>query len=209
MLTKWWTRVGAVVLFGVLGLVLVPGCDALGLGGEGGAGGAGGGGELAGVDPQELARANALAYTLTGLVNQTGNASSQDNAATEAAMADNAAVAESSVTDWLATNDASQLSTDYEGYTCTDKLGCPYKGGTCVNKDPGKHLCFIDKCGSATCQNCPGSFKNWAGNLVFKSWCSYLCIEPVAYGKTVAVGVMGVTNWGNVLPGGGPFCFDP
>jgi len=78
-------------------------------------------------------------------------------------------------------------------------IGCNYP----------KHICWVDKCGSATCGSCPGPFKDWAGNLVFKSWCSYLCQEPVAYGKTVAVGVMGVTAWGSTLPLNGPYCFDP
>lgn len=206
------TMTAAVVVCGLVGALLAPACDQLGLGGGGygGYGGYGGAGgdPLAGVDPAEEARAAALAYTLTGLVNQSLDPSTEDDAAVEAAMDDAAAQAESLAADWLQTSDPSALSTDYQGYECTDKLGCPYTG-KCINGSYSNHICWADKCGSATCQNCPGSFKKWAGNLVFKSWCGYLCMEPVAYGKVVAVGVRGVTAWGNVLPANGPYCFDP
>ncbi|MFT3767481.1 MAG: hypothetical protein QM820_18665 [Minicystis sp.] len=206
----WWSKVGGLMLCGVLGALLAASGCKLGLDGSGGSGGGVGGGEaaLADVDPLERARAEALAYTLTGLVNQSADPSAQDDAAIEAAMADTAVAAQSTVEAWLQANDPSQLSTDYEGYECTDKLKCPYKG-TCVNGSYSNHICWIDKCGSATCQGCPGAFKDWAGNLVFKSWCGYICKEPVAYGKVVAVGIQGVTSWGSVLPSGGPYCFDP
>jgi hypothetical protein len=195
-----------------LAAFVLLGADASSCGGIAAAPGTGegtGGDPLAGADPLERAKAAALAYELTGLVNQSVNVSSMDSSATEAAMGTNAFTAESDVNNWLAANDPAQLSTDYAGYECTDKLKCPYKGGTCVNGAYPNHICWVDQCGSATCQNCPGNFKQWAGNLLFKSWCSYLCIEPVAYGKTVAVGVMGVTSWDTVLPSGGPYCFNP
>jgi len=198
-------RIRALMLGSVFVTLAASTCDILP--GGSGAGGAGGN-PLAGADPMEEARAAALAYDLTGLVNQASDPSGMDDSATQAAMVSNAPTALSDVSDWLASTDPSQLSTDYSGYECADKLSCPYKG-TCVNGSYPAHLCWVDECGSATCQNCPGKFKDWVGNLVFKSWCSYLCVEPVAYGKTVAVGIIGVTSWGSTLPAGGPYCFDP
>lgn len=48
MLGKWSTRVGALVMFALLGSILTPGCGALGLGAceASGGGGAGGDGEI-------------------------------------------------------------------------------------------------------------------------------------------------------------------
>jgi hypothetical protein len=84
-------------------------------------------------------------------------------------------------------------------------LGCKTATDCKYVAPPVPHNCFVDDCGEAKCRNCPDWVAERLKAIVWKTWCSYVCVEfntsPL---KIVATGVGAVSAFrGNFV---GPIC---
>ncbi|WP_437709726.1 hypothetical protein WMF45_34705 [Sorangium sp. So ce448] len=168
-----------------------------------------------GIDPEELALASAKAslatYYFAGTVDALGiDPATLDEATWRQLMEQYMPLAEAEAEQWLSTMDPSTLPLvkNEPRWECKEQWSCAYVA-KCWNPPYVNlnHNCWVNDCGDARCRACPDWFPDFFKNLVMHSWCSYVCVEPVAYGKVVAVGAGGVSALGRApIP---PFCMEP
>lgn len=89
-------------------------------------------------------------------------------------------------------------------FECGDQ-GCATSARCVMGAPTVPHMCYVDACGDAGCRGCP----SWVGELlkhiVFKKWCSYVCVQSATSPlKVVAVGAGAVSSFKGVFVG--PFC---
>ncbi|WP_437279929.1 hypothetical protein WME90_05055 [Sorangium sp. So ce375] len=85
---------------------------------------------------------------------------------------------------------------------CEEKFGCPYSTRCQINPPPVRHACFVTDCDDAKCRQCPEVFSEIASRLIFKSWCSYVCIQTgISPPPVVAVGIGFITYFGGKFSG--------
>ena len=178
MIRRTWAKVIALGLCGVLGVLLVPGCSELGLGGEGGGGGASPDEALAEVDPMEVSRAQIEAgytiYLIESMIQDNVADPSTVDDDTLQAMADqyapDAAAAAKDFVQGLDTATIPLFSPDPDKMaSCIDKFGCEP-----LEACPFSKACWLVDCGDARCSKCPTNFQ--PSKLLFTGWCAHVCV---------------------------------
>ncbi|KYF74307.1 hypothetical protein BE11_01615 [Sorangium cellulosum] len=163
------------------------------------------------MDPQELAiasaRAGFTAYYLTGTAASLGlDPATLDEATLAQLVEQYLPVAAAEADRWLATLDPAALPlaviprTEWlKEFGCPFSLPCEYSG------PPVDHRCYVTDCADAKCRQCPEMFAEIASRLVFKSWCTYICVQTgTSPPKEVADGIVFMTHWGDKSVG--PWC---
>ncbi|WP_437893282.1 hypothetical protein [Sorangium sp. So ce124] len=171
------------------------------------------------MDPEELALASAKAsfttYALAGMIESLNlDPATLDEAAIAELMTQYMPLAVAEADRWLSTIDTSTLPRENNpNFECKKKYGCPYITG-CQYAVPGhslptvRHACMVNDCGDARCRNCPDWVGDILSHLLFRAWCSYVCIEEgVTNAKIVAVGAGAISSFGGYFVG--PICRDP
>ncbi|XXT21426.1 hypothetical protein WME94_07670 [Sorangium sp. So ce429] len=166
------------------------------------------------MDPQELALASAkagfAAYYLTGTVESLGlDPATLDEATLAQLVEQYLPVAAAEADRWLATLDPAALplaviprTECLKDFRCPFSLPCKYFG------PPVDHLCYVTDCDNARCRPCPDIFGELLTHLVYKSWCSYTCVQTgTSPPKVVAVGIGAITYFGEEFVG--PWCLPP
>jgi hypothetical protein len=211
------TKVGALVVCGLLGVALVPGC-VIHIGP--------GDGEsvpsdpleevettenpplspeeqaLVQVDPLEFAllqaKAGYMSYMIMGTIETQGyDPNAIDDETLNQLAADLIPWASDVADDWVASQDVVALKGTYNPTPmpeCHDLYGCPY-----TTKCPGSMVCIGTDCDSGKCRPCPAVFE--LGNLIVKSWCAYVCMSGK---KTTGIALMFHPRLGGGIVG--PFC---
>ncbi|XXX78577.1 hypothetical protein WMF30_07360 [Sorangium sp. So ce134] len=107
---------------------------------------------------------------------------------------------------WLATLDPAALPLAVIPRTeCIEEFGCPFRLPCKYFGPPVSHQCYVADCADAKCRQCPEIFGEIASHLVYKSWCTYLCVQTgTSPPKVVADGIVFMTYFGNEPAG--PFC---
>ncbi|WP_437769771.1 hypothetical protein WME77_23335 [Sorangium sp. So ce764] len=163
------------------------------------------------IDPNELALASQKAgFVTTYLVGATEalglDPMTLDEAALVELLQQAMPLAAEEANRWLATLDpaASELSF-FIKWEC-GREGCKNPTPCAYFPPPVDHYCYVDDCGSAACRNCPEWVAERLKGLVWKTWCSYVCIEVnTSPPKVVATGAGAVSAFkGNFV---GPLCF--
>lgn len=163
------------------------------------------------IDSSELALASQKAgFVTTYLVGATEALGLDPMTLDEAALADllqqamPLAAEEADI--WLATLDPAAAELSFSIKWECGREGCKNPTPCGYFPPPVDHYCYVDDCGSAACRNCPEWVAERLKGLVWKTWCSYVCIEiNTSPPKVVAVGAGAVSAFkGNFV---GPLCF--
>ncbi|WP_437336323.1 hypothetical protein [Sorangium sp. So ce394] len=110
---------------------------------------------------------------------------------------------------WLATLDPATLPLAVIPRTeCLEEFGCPYRTPCSLFGPPVNHQCYVTDCADAKCRQCPEIFGELVSHLVYKSWCSYVCVQTgTSPPKEVAIGIGVITYFGGQFAG--PWCLPP
>ncbi len=169
---------------------------------------------FAGIDPQELALAQAKSSLTTAYLVAQAESSGIDPSTLDAAalgqlMQQYLPAASASADAWLATLDPAalplggpyRLDCELE-HKCVSRVPCKY------NAPPVPHLCNITDCGKSRCSLCPDWIADILKSLVLTSWCAYVCTETATYPpRVVAIGAGGVSAFKGYFVG--PICKEP
>jgi hypothetical protein len=89
-------------------------------------------------------------------------------------------------------------------FECADQ-GCAMTARCTMGAPAVSHMCYVDACGDAGCSGCPSWIGGLLKHIVFKTWCSYVCIQlSTSPPKVVAVGAGAVSSFKGIFIG--PFC---
>lgn len=166
---------------------------------------------FAAADPHKVAVANTMAgytnYLLWGTIESQGYDPATTDPETIRALVDQTLPwAQEEAKKWIATVDpAILLYSPVPKKECVERFGCP----EFVYCEPSEidvpHACVITDCDDARCRPCPEVFN--LGKLVFRSWCSYVCVEIAPGFKVVGHAlVLHLTLGGAQV---GPICIPP
>ncbi|WP_437591071.1 hypothetical protein [Sorangium sp. So ce1000] len=163
------------------------------------------------LDPQELALASAkagfAAYYLTGTVESLGlDPATLDETTLAQLVEQYLPVAAAEAGRWLETLDPAALPLAViPRIECEEEFHCPYSTRCRHNPPPVRHGCYVTNCADAKCRQCPEIFGEIASRLIFKSWCTYVCVQTATSPpKEVAHGIVFMTHWGDEPLG--PWC---
>ncbi|WP_437624395.1 hypothetical protein [Sorangium sp. So ce1151] len=166
------------------------------------------------MDPQELALASAkagfAAYYLTGTVESLGlDPATLDEDTLAQLVEQYLPVATAEADRWLATLDPATLPLAVLPRTeCLKDFGCAFSAPCARFGPPVAHLCYVTDCDDAKCRPCPEIFGELVSHLIYKSWCSYVCVQTgVSPPPVVAVGIGVITYFGGRFAG--PWCLPP
>jgi hypothetical protein len=89
-------------------------------------------------------------------------------------------------------------------FECGDQ-GCAMNARCTTGAPAVSHMCYVDDCGDAGCNRCPSWIAERLKHIVFKTWCSYVCIQVgTSPPKVVAIGAGAVSSFKGIFIG--PFC---
>lgn len=201
----------ALMACGTFGLLLVPACDQLGLGGDGGAGGSGGEVDVfADADPMAVGTAQMeaayMAYGIQGMIEENVQGpDAVDKAMLEAMAEQYGPTAGAAAEQWV-----QSLSTipawefDIGGpraRACIKEQGC--KSVQTCNFSQGPNLCHLVQCGTGACDGCPATWN--LSSLIVKGWCGYVCLDDPGVRVT---GYAARIHWRNPNYSPWLFCYE-
>ncbi|XXT17460.1 hypothetical protein WME94_45255 [Sorangium sp. So ce429] len=106
---------------------------------------------------------------------------------------------------WLATLDPEALKLSLIVKWECGQQGCNTATPCKYLAPPVDHICYVDDCGSAKCRNCPDWIAEALKGIVWKTWCSYVCVEMNTSPPKIVMSAAGaVSSFGDNFVG--PIC---